>query len=111
MALPLVVARSLAFRAVSAFGRGRQAATVDFGQVKFKFSLAQGGRGLRKAQRRMAAATKRAAIAAANEIGKAGLRRACLDDGRRVEGVTGRRQALADPQGRQPSSRSPRDRI
>ena len=70
MALPLVVARSLAFRAVSAFRRDRQAATVDFAKIKFKFSLAQGGRGLRKVERRMAAATKRAAIQAANEIGK-----------------------------------------
>ena len=70
MALPLVVARSLAFRAVSAFRRDRQAATVDFGKVKFKFSLAQGGRGLRKAERRMAAATKRATIQAANATGK-----------------------------------------
>ena len=70
MALPLVVARALAFRAVTNSGRDRQAATVDFGKVRFKFSLAQGGKGLRKAQRRLDAATKRAAIKAANSVGK-----------------------------------------
>ena len=70
MALPLIVLRSVALRAVSASGRDRVDVSAALGKVRLKFSWAQGGRGLRKAERRMAAATKRAAIQAANSVGK-----------------------------------------
>ena len=67
MALPAI---GLALRAVGAFGRARKDATAGVGQVKLKVSLAQGGRGLRRSQRRMTAATQRAAIAASNDVGR-----------------------------------------
>ena len=70
MALPLIVLRSVALRAVSASGRDRVDVSAALGKVRLKFSWAQGGRGLKRAERRRVAATRRAAIQAANATAK-----------------------------------------
>ena len=70
MALPIVLARSLALRAIFASGRDRKGATVDFGKIKLKISWAERGRGLKRAERRRVAGARRASIQAANSVGK-----------------------------------------
>ena len=59
-------------RAVSASGRDRVDATADFGKVKFKFSLAQGGRGLRRWADKGKKNVQTAAYRATNKTGRWG---------------------------------------
>ena len=72
MALPLIVARSLALRAVRASGRDREDVSGAVGKIQFRFSLAQGGKGLRRWADKGKKNVQTAAYRATNKTGRWG---------------------------------------
>ena len=73
MALPVIGVAVALLRANTAsklFGGARKDATGALGNIRLTFKLSKGGRGIRKAERRMAASAKRAAMLAANATGR-----------------------------------------
>ena len=73
MALPVIgvaVALLRANTAAKLFGGAGKDTAGAVGNIRLKVSWAKGGRGIRKAERRMAASAKRAALKAANATGK-----------------------------------------